>query len=184
VPGRQPVSVEVERPAQVSFSLLPAHASCSRKADCSSTCRSNDPHAQLGVVDESQPSPEGVRKELHLQLVFFDLLELDGKSLIEKPYEDRRATLERLIRIIPGWSMLAARSPVHLSRGLLPATKVRLRSYLSVAAIELTTSTPQELEAAFSASAERFEGAQQLPLSSGWKADLHLKCLSLQRAWS
>lgn len=118
-----------------------------------------DRHALLDLdLDESQPSPEGVRKELHLQLVFFDVLELDGKSLVETPYEDRRAALESLICVIPGWSMLAARSPVHISRGLLPATKVRPSSRSSPIKQLLTSSCLQELEAAFGASAERFEG--------------------------
>lgn len=73
----------------------------------------------------SQNSQEANRDDLHLQLVFFDLLELDGQSHVESTYEERRATLQQVVRIIPGWTMLAARTPIRLDRGLGMAKKVR-----------------------------------------------------------
>lgn len=78
----------------------------------------------------SQNSQVANRDDLHLQLVFFDLLELDGQSHLESTYEERRATLEQVVRVIPGWTMLAARTPVRLDRGLGTATKVRSLTFI------------------------------------------------------
>lgn len=49
-------------------------------------------------------------------LVFFDVLYLDGISLINKAYDYRRKTLERMIIPISGFSMLAARVQVKLGQ--------------------------------------------------------------------
>lgn len=51
----------------------------------------------------------------HLALVFFDVLVLDSVSLLRKPYSERRATLESVITIIPGYAMLAERTSIPMS---------------------------------------------------------------------
>lgn len=50
----------------------------------------------------------------HLGLVFFDVVFLDSTSLLPKPYSERRAILESLIRPIPGESTLAERVAIDL----------------------------------------------------------------------
>jgi DNA ligase-4 len=39
----------------------------------------------------------------HLCLVFFDILHLDGVSLLETRYEERRRRLESVVKVIPGF---------------------------------------------------------------------------------
>ncbi|KAI0742007.1 hypothetical protein C8Q80DRAFT_1260737 [Daedaleopsis nitida] len=63
--------------------------------------------SQCSVV--SNGSDGGTR---HLALVFFDILLLDGVSLLSLPYSERRATLEQAVRVVPGYSMLAERTCV------------------------------------------------------------------------
>ena len=62
----------------------------------------------------SNGSDSGTR---HLALVFFDILLLDGTSLLSFPYSERRAVLERVIRTKPGYSMLAERTCIDMKRG-------------------------------------------------------------------
>ncbi|KAF8074808.1 hypothetical protein FPV67DRAFT_1777589 [Lyophyllum atratum] len=47
-----------------------------------------------------------------LGLVFFDILALNGKSLLMTPYCRRRKILEDLIRVVPGEAILSERVPV------------------------------------------------------------------------
>ncbi|KAI0642398.1 hypothetical protein C8Q79DRAFT_251688 [Trametes meyenii] len=61
----------------------------------------------------SNASDGGTR---HLALVFFDVLLLDGVSLLPLPYGERRAALERLVHVRPGYAMLAERTCVDLRR--------------------------------------------------------------------
>ncbi|GAA6059260.1 hypothetical protein JCM10212_006653 [Sporobolomyces blumeae] len=58
------------------------------------------------------PSPRRGRgmsqiPNLHLMVVWFDMLLVGDESLLETSYQERRARLESLIRPIPGFSMLA-----------------------------------------------------------------------------
>ncbi|KAG9041431.1 hypothetical protein FS837_012271 [Tulasnella sp. UAMH 9824] len=62
---------------------------------------------------ESNASDSGRR---HFMLVFFDVLYVDGASLVNKPYECRRRILERIINPIPGFSMLAERVQIKLGQ--------------------------------------------------------------------
>ncbi|KAG8745643.1 hypothetical protein FRC10_007340 [Ceratobasidium sp. 414] len=39
----------------------------------------------------------------HLALIFFDILSLDGQSLLGRPFEQRRKILEEVVRCVPGW---------------------------------------------------------------------------------
>ncbi|KAG5641976.1 hypothetical protein DXG03_003829 [Asterophora parasitica] len=48
-----------------------------------------------------------------LGVVFFDVLSLDFKSLLMRPYSHRRKILEDLVEVIPGVSILAQRVPVN-----------------------------------------------------------------------
>ncbi|KAI0700149.1 hypothetical protein C8T65DRAFT_831678 [Cerioporus squamosus] len=52
----------------------------------------------------------------HLALVFFDILLLNGTSLLSFPYSERRAILEQVIRVVPGYSMLAERVCIDMKR--------------------------------------------------------------------
>ncbi|EJD08532.1 DNA ligase/mRNA capping enzyme, partial [Fomitiporia mediterranea MF3/22] len=51
----------------------------------------------------------------HLALVFFDILYLNGRSLLSESYYSRRATLESVIRPIPKYAFLAHRTEIPLS---------------------------------------------------------------------
>ncbi|WWD20194.1 hypothetical protein CI109_104670 [Kwoniella shandongensis] len=50
----------------------------------------------------------------HLCLVFFDVLHLNGRSLLHQRYDDRRRTLESLVTSIPGFAQLAERTKIPL----------------------------------------------------------------------
>ncbi|KAM5530825.1 hypothetical protein V8D89_015515 [Ganoderma adspersum] len=71
-----------------------------------------------GIVESQQSlvsnaSDGGTR---HLALVFFDVLLLDGVSLLLIPYSERRHILERTIRLSPGYAMLAERTSIDMTR--------------------------------------------------------------------
>ena len=61
----------------------------------------------------SNGSDSGTR---HLALVFFDVLLLDGVSLLPLPYSHRRNILEEAIRVLPGYAMLAERTCIDMTR--------------------------------------------------------------------
>ncbi|WWC73544.1 uncharacterized protein I206_107516 [Kwoniella pini CBS 10737] len=50
----------------------------------------------------------------HLCLIFFDVLYLNGQSLIHRRYEDRRIILEQIVQPIQGFSHLAERTRISL----------------------------------------------------------------------
>ncbi|KAI0358264.1 hypothetical protein OH77DRAFT_1449955 [Trametes cingulata] len=50
----------------------------------------------------------------HLALVFFDVLLLDGVSLLSLPYGQRRSVLERVMNVKPGYAMLAERTCIDM----------------------------------------------------------------------
>nr|XP_018260181.1 uncharacterized protein I303_07098 [Kwoniella dejecticola CBS 10117]OBR82339.1 hypothetical protein I303_07098 [Kwoniella dejecticola CBS 10117] len=54
------------------------------------------------------------RSSRHLCLVFFDILYLNGQSLLHRRYEERRTLLEQTIRPIRGFSRLAERTRISL----------------------------------------------------------------------
>ncbi|CAD6883877.1 unnamed protein product [Tilletia laevis] len=60
----------------------------------------------------SQISDLTVSGSFHLGLVFFDVLYVDGESLIARTYDDRRAVLESIIRPIPSFAILAERTKI------------------------------------------------------------------------
>ncbi|KAI8844085.1 hypothetical protein BJ741DRAFT_590011 [Chytriomyces cf. hyalinus JEL632] len=51
--------------------------------------------------------PRILSSQLHYQLVFFDIMRLNGESLLVKPYHERRAILKRVIREIPNFSRVS-----------------------------------------------------------------------------
>ena len=46
---------------------------------------------------------EWKNRNRHLCLVFFDVLHLDGMSLLDTCYEERRRCLEGVIKVVPGF---------------------------------------------------------------------------------
>ncbi|PVF99886.1 hypothetical protein CPB86DRAFT_730576 [Serendipita vermifera] len=52
----------------------------------------------------------------HFMLVFFDALFLDGRNLLKESYSSRRSILEDLIVPIEGFSMIAARTPLDMTK--------------------------------------------------------------------
>ncbi|KAF9556668.1 DNA ligase/mRNA capping enzyme [Agrocybe pediades] len=66
-----------------------------------------------GEVSDSDSDEDD--SELRLGLVFFDVLYLDGESLIYKPYKYRRDILESVIHTEPGKIRLAKRFPIDMS---------------------------------------------------------------------
>lgn len=50
----------------------------------------------------------------HLKVVFFDVMFIDGLSLLDKCYRDRRAQLECLVNPILGFASLSHRERVDL----------------------------------------------------------------------
>ncbi|KAG7093893.1 hypothetical protein E1B28_007532 [Marasmius oreades] len=51
----------------------------------------------------------------HLGLIFFDVMHLNGRSLLTRPYHERRGILETLIRVLPGKALLAERWEIDMS---------------------------------------------------------------------
>lgn len=68
----------------------------------------DQPDSQCSIL--SNASDASTR---HLALVFFDILYLDGVSLLGEPYSARRALLESVVAPIPGRAMLASRTRVR-----------------------------------------------------------------------
>ncbi|KAA1122412.1 hypothetical protein PGTUg99_037495 [Puccinia graminis f. sp. tritici] len=69
--------------------------------------------SQIGQMDTQQLSDLESR---HLALCFFDVLYLNGQSLLERSYNERRHALEKCIHVIPHYSMLVERKSFDLSR--------------------------------------------------------------------
>ncbi|KAI0369767.1 hypothetical protein BV20DRAFT_1044223 [Pilatotrama ljubarskyi] len=98
--------------------------------------------AAIGVRHKSPPPPPSSTQEdvmdtqcslisdgsdgdtRHLALVFFDILLLNGVSLLSLPYGQRRAVLERAIRKKPGYAMLAERTCIDM-KSKDPAEELR-----------------------------------------------------------
>ena len=60
----------------------------------------------------SNASDDGRR---HLALVFFDILHLDGCSLLAEPYYQRRRLLESIVQTCHGYAMFAERVAIDMS---------------------------------------------------------------------
>lgn len=61
---------------------------------------------------------------LHLAVVFFDVLRVDGVTLVQAPYRARRELLSRLVRHIPSHSMLSHAVFLDLATGRQRSTEV------------------------------------------------------------
>lgn len=62
------------------------------------TCNSQSQEA--GYSLQSDGTDEGTR---HFLLVFFDVLHIDGQSLLDEPYQKRRRKLEEIVQVIEGF---------------------------------------------------------------------------------
>ncbi|ORY34864.1 hypothetical protein BCR39DRAFT_515200 [Naematelia encephala] len=82
-----------------------------------------------GVTAGEEGDQFGAARDRHLCLVFFDVLLLDGESFLDKRYEQRRAVLQDIIRVIPGFSRLVERSPIPLHLGRAPALAALTRAF-------------------------------------------------------
>ena len=80
----------------------------------------------------SDASDGGTR---HLALIFFDVLLLDSRPLTGLPYYQRRKIMESIILPIPGFSLLAERSPIDLTKGIDVAS-VQLKSIFVQALVD------------------------------------------------
>ncbi|GAA6011978.1 hypothetical protein JCM10207_003447 [Rhodosporidiobolus poonsookiae] len=77
-------------------------------------------------------SPDGQAQaargmNLHLMVVWFDLLVVDDESLLDEPYELRRARLESLVRPLEGFSMLADSVLINFDHPPSALENLRLR---------------------------------------------------------
>lgn len=69
---------------------------------------------ELENVDSQNSLVSEVNEGQHLGLVFFDVLFLDGRSQLARPYCERREILESIVSIIPGQAILAERHLIDL----------------------------------------------------------------------
>ena len=83
------------------------------------------PSSQFSL--RSNASDGGTR---HLALVFFDVLLLDSRPLTSLPFHERKKILESIVLPIHGFSMLAEKSPIDLTKGIT-AANTRLKSLLA-----------------------------------------------------
>jgi DNA ligase-4 len=57
-----------------------------------------------GVTPGTTQEAQGWKnRNRHLCLVFFEILHLDGRNLLDASYENRRLCLERVIKVVPGF---------------------------------------------------------------------------------
>ncbi|GAA5897078.1 hypothetical protein JCM8208_006163 [Rhodotorula glutinis] len=78
--------------------------------------------------DEEEAAPkDDPARNLHLMVVWFDLLLLDDESLLDEAYSSRRARLDSLIRPIPGFSMLSERVLINFDHKPSALENLRLR---------------------------------------------------------
>ncbi|KAI8846592.1 hypothetical protein BC829DRAFT_264713 [Chytridium lagenaria] len=64
--------------------------------------------------------------ERHYQIVFFDLLYLNGETLIQKPYSERREKLREVIRPIPDYADIGESHAIRLKESdQIATTKLR-----------------------------------------------------------
>jgi DNA ligase-4 len=60
-----------------------------------------------GVTPDTTQQAQGWKNwNRHLCLVFFDILHLDGRDLLNASYEERRRCLERVVKVVPGFVSL------------------------------------------------------------------------------
>lgn len=71
--------------------------------DSNSSSSQNITHSQPTSAHTTHPI-----SKRHLAIIFFDVLALEGQSLLNTPFERRREVLEELIRRIPGWSGISS----------------------------------------------------------------------------
>ncbi|GAA5842570.1 hypothetical protein JCM9279_003622 [Rhodotorula babjevae] len=78
--------------------------------------------------DEEEAAPkDDPARNLHLMVVWFDVLLLDDESLLDETYSSRRARLDSLIRPVPGFSMLSERVLINFDDKPSALENLRLR---------------------------------------------------------
>jgi len=94
--------------------------------------RSTSPltESQIGDMNTQDLSD---RESRHLALCFFDVIYLNGQSLLECSYNERRRNLEQCIHVIPNYSMLVDRKSFDLSH---ESAKDALRKYYATVIAE------------------------------------------------
>ncbi|GAA5853542.1 hypothetical protein JCM5353_008815, partial [Sporobolomyces roseus] len=96
-----------------------------------STKRKNDEETpetgETGGSGSMKQNGGGHHGDLHLKIVWFDALVLGEENLCELPYSQRIARLEKLIRPIPGFSMLADKVVINFDDRDSALKNLRLR---------------------------------------------------------
>ncbi|KPV75538.1 uncharacterized protein RHOBADRAFT_53505 [Rhodotorula graminis WP1] len=77
--------------------------------------------------EEEAAAKDDPARNLHLMVVWFDVLLLDDESLLDETYSSRRARLDSLIRPIPGFSMLSERVLINFDHKSSALENLRLR---------------------------------------------------------
>ncbi|KAG8836098.1 hypothetical protein FRC17_010031 [Serendipita sp. 399] len=72
------------------------------------------PSPEYGHSLDSNGTDEGHR---HFMLVFFDILYIDGRNLLEEIYTVRREILQDVVNTVEGFSKLASRTPIWMQKG-------------------------------------------------------------------
>ncbi|GAA5862001.1 hypothetical protein JCM1840_006904 [Sporobolomyces johnsonii] len=92
--------------------------------------REEEESHQTGLTGKT-PSPRRAKKEdppsVHLMVVWFDVLMIEDESLLEEPYQTRRARLASLVRPIQGFSMLADSVIINFNDQSAALAQLRLR---------------------------------------------------------
>lgn len=70
-------------------------------------------------MEDSLRSNASDCSDRHLKVVFFDVMFLDGRSLLEEDYQTRRAQLERLVCPILGFASLSQRERIDLNHNAI-----------------------------------------------------------------
>ncbi|GAA5899280.1 hypothetical protein JCM6882_009303 [Rhodosporidiobolus microsporus] len=103
--------------------------------------REEEESHETGMTGATTPSPRqgsgpsplakggegGKGPGLHLMVVWFDLLLVEDESLLDEPYELRRARLESLVRPIEGFSALSASLTINFDHPPSALSTLRLR---------------------------------------------------------
>ncbi|KAJ9121395.1 hypothetical protein QFC24_004733 [Naganishia onofrii] len=97
----------------------------------------------------------------HLYLSYFDILHINGQSLLDQSYNSRRSLLESVIRIIPGFCQLAERTNIDISQGMASAAA--------------------QLNAAFQRSSDRLEEGLVLKAAESTYNDRSLRWIKLKK---
>jgi DNA ligase-4 len=86
--------------------------------------------------DTTQQGQKWKNRNRHLCLVFFDVLHLDGRNLLDTRYDNRRDCLERVIKVVPWFVSYVCESVDQVTDGkshIVERVEIPLWKSLSVA---------------------------------------------------